>query len=105
MLPLQSLALRRGAAQQQRLVCRAALVTAPPTPPAAPAAPAAELASSSAAERAAFAESVGYRSVGADLPSNVTLTDVISSLPKEVRLGHFFMYSRCSMWPCAVPPT
>jgi omega-6 fatty acid desaturase (delta-12 desaturase) len=38
------------------------------------------------AERAALAEELGYRSIGADLPSNVTLTDVISSLPKSVSL-------------------
>ena len=37
-------------------------------------------------DRAALAEELGYRSIGADLPSNVTLTDVISSLPKSVRL-------------------
>jgi hypothetical protein len=37
-------------------------------------------------ERAALAEELGYRSIGADLPSNVSLTDVISSLPKSVSL-------------------
>ena len=35
-------------------------------------------------DRATLAEELGYRSIGADLPSNVTLTDVISSLPKSV---------------------
>ena len=35
-------------------------------------------------DRAALAEELGYRSIGADLPSNVTLMGVISSLPKSV---------------------
>jgi hypothetical protein len=39
----------------------------------------------SAEDRTALAEELGYRSIGADLPDNVTLTQVISSLPKEVR--------------------
>ena len=38
-------------------------------------------------DRAALAEELGYRSIGADLPSNVSLTDVISSLPKSVSLS------------------
>lgn len=62
------------------LTCTAAAVSAP-----APSVPA-DVGSLPDAERAALAEELGYRSVGADLPSNVTLTDVISSLPKSVSL-------------------
>jgi omega-6 fatty acid desaturase (delta-12 desaturase) len=36
------------------------------------------------AERAAYAEELGYRQIGKDLPSDVTLQRVISTLPKEV---------------------
>jgi omega-6 fatty acid desaturase (delta-12 desaturase) len=38
----------------------------------------------SAEGRAALAEQLGYRTIGADLPEDVTLTQIISSLPKEV---------------------
>lgn len=37
------------------------------------------------AERAALAEQMGYRQIGKDLPSDVTLQKVISTLPKEAR--------------------
>ncbi len=59
--------------------CSAAAVSAP-----APSVPA-DVGSLPQADRSALAEELGYRSIGADLPSNVTLTDVISSLPKSVR--------------------
>ena len=36
------------------------------------------------AERAELAEKLGYRSIGAELPDEVTLQDVIKSLPSEV---------------------
>ncbi len=39
----------------------------------------------SAEDRTALAQELGYRTIGADLPNDVTLTQVISSLPKEVR--------------------
>lgn len=35
-------------------------------------------------DRAALAEQLGYRKIGKELPDDVTLTDVIKSLPKEV---------------------
>jgi omega-6 fatty acid desaturase (delta-12 desaturase) len=35
-------------------------------------------------ERQAYAESIGYRKIGKELPSDVTLQQVISSLPKSV---------------------
>lgn len=34
--------------------------------------------------RAALAEQLGYRSIGAELPEDVSLGDVIQSLPKSV---------------------
>lgn len=37
------------------------------------------------AERAELAEKLGYRKIGAELPDDVSLTDIISSMPKEVR--------------------
>ena len=39
-----------------------------------------------AARRAQIAEETGYRTVGAELPDDVTLGDVVSSLPKDVRM-------------------
>ena len=36
-------------------------------------------------ERTAYAHSMGYRQIGKDLPDNVTLQQVISTLPKTVR--------------------
>ena len=52
-------------------------------------APAADRAESGVAQldaqqRAALAEQLGYRSVGAELPEDVSLGDVIQSLPKSV---------------------
>jgi len=66
----------------KRLVCKAA--TAVPTV----AAPA-DAGSLSAEDRAALAQELGYRTIGADLPEDVTLTQVISSLPREVSAPHF----------------
>ena len=37
------------------------------------------------AERQKYAESIGFTKVGAHLPDHVTLTDVIKSMPAEVR--------------------
>ena len=37
-----------------------------------------------AQQRAALAEQLGYRCIGAELPENVSLGDVIQSLPKRV---------------------
>ncbi|CAL8462214.1 g1745 [Coccomyxa elongata] len=61
----------------KRLICKAA--AAPP----AVAAPS-DAGRLSAEDRAALAKELGYRSIGADLPDDVTLTQVISSLPREV---------------------
>lgn len=36
------------------------------------------------AERAAYAEKLGYRTIGKELPDDVRLVDVINSMPKEV---------------------
>ena len=36
-------------------------------------------------ERAEYAHSIGYRQIGKDLPRGVTLQQVISTLPKQVR--------------------
>ena len=66
----------------RRHVCEAVAAVVPP-----PSVPALQPVSESAEDRAAFAHSVGYRSVGADLPDNVRLTDIISSLPKKVTSG------------------
>lgn len=35
-------------------------------------------------DRAALAEELGYRKIGADLPDNVSLSSIIQSLPSEV---------------------
>jgi len=35
-------------------------------------------------QRAELAEKLGYRSIGKELPSDVTLSDVIKSLPEDV---------------------
>lgn len=37
-----------------------------------------------AQQRAALAEQLGYRSIGAELPEDVSLGDVIQSMPKSV---------------------
>lgn len=77
LFPLQSSpCLRRQS--RQALSCSAAAVAAP-----APSVPA-DVGSLPQADRSALAEELGYRSIGADLPSNVSLTDVISSMPKSV---------------------
>ena len=65
------------------------LVTKSPTPPSALAlAPALDLAPKvstlSDADRADLAEALGYRTIGADLPSTVSLTEVIKSMPSSV---------------------
>ena len=39
-------------------------------------------------ERAALAETLGYRKIGKELPDDVTLQDIIKSLPSEVSKGH-----------------
>jgi hypothetical protein len=39
-------------------------------------------------QRAEYAHSIGYRQIGKDLPRGVTLQQVISTLPKEVRQVH-----------------
>ena len=39
-------------------------------------------------ERHVLAESLGYRTVGAQLPGNVTLSKVVSTLPKDVSPWH-----------------
>ena len=75
---LQSSPCLRRQGRQALSCCSAAAVSAP-----APSVPA-DVGSLPQADRAALAEELGYRSIGADLPSNVTLTDVISSLPKSV---------------------
>ena len=36
-------------------------------------------------EREAYAHSLGYRHIGKDLPEEITLQQVISSMPKSVR--------------------
>lgn len=75
----------------KRLICKAA--AAPP----AVAAPS-DAGRLSAEDRAALAKELGYRSIGADLPDDVTLTQVISSLPREVRLaGHRSKSSKPSL--------
>ena len=38
-----------------------------------------------AAERAQLAEQLGYRQIGAELPDGVSLSDIVQTLPKEVR--------------------
>ncbi len=40
-------------------------------------------------QRAQLAEQLGYRSIGKDLPSDVTLSDVIKSLPADVSCNFF----------------
>jgi len=37
------------------------------------------------AERARLAEQWGYKTIGCDLPNDVTLTDIVKSMPSEVR--------------------
>jgi hypothetical protein len=37
------------------------------------------------AERKELAESLGYKSIGKELPDDVTLTQIIKSMPAEVR--------------------
>ena len=37
-----------------------------------------------AQQRAALAEQLGYRTIGAELPEDVSLGDVIQSMPKSV---------------------
>ena len=68
---------RSQAGQQQ--ICHAAVpLRAPP-------------ADDQPAERARIAEQTGYRTIGAELPDDVSLGDIVASLPKDVRLQ-----------PCAV---
>ena len=38
-------------------------------------------------ERAALAAQYGYKTIGRELPDNVTLTDIVKSMPQEVRVG------------------
>ena len=38
-------------------------------------------------ERAALAHELGYKSIGRELPDNVTLTDIIKTMPPEVRIS------------------
>ena len=76
------LPVRQRVLTAKRLICKAA-AAAP-----AVAAPS-DAGRLSTDDRAALAQELGYRSIGADLPDDVTLTQVISSLPREVRLpGH-----------------
>jgi omega-6 fatty acid desaturase (delta-12 desaturase) len=39
-------------------------------------------------QRVNLAKELGYRTIGKELPDSVTLTQVIKSLPEEVRLTH-----------------
>lgn len=39
------------------------------------------------ADRAAYAKEIGYETVGKDLPDGVTLTDIVKTMPPEVRKG------------------
>lgn len=48
------------------------------------AAPAAPPSADSAEEREQLAESYGFKQIGQDLPDNVTLKDIMDTLPKEV---------------------
>lgn len=41
----------------------------------------------SEAERTTLAEQWGYKSIGAELPNDVTLTDIVKTLPAEARAG------------------
>lgn len=41
----------------------------------------------SEAERTTLAEQWGYKSIGAELPNDVTLTDIVKTLPAEARGG------------------
>jgi acyl-lipid omega-6 desaturase (Delta-12 desaturase) len=68
----------------------------------APAAPAQQFPSPVAGlsdeQRAELAQELGYRQIGKDLPSDVTLQRVISTLPKDV--SFFFVNSEVFPSPC-----
>lgn len=38
-------------------------------------------------DRSALAQELGYKTIGKELPDHVTLTDIIKTMPKEVRFG------------------
>jgi omega-6 fatty acid desaturase (delta-12 desaturase) len=48
-------------------------------------APAVPISQLSLEERQKLAEQWGYKSIGAELPDGVTLTDIVKSMPQEVR--------------------
>jgi len=61
-------------------------------------------------ERAEYAHSIGYRQIGKDLPRGTTLQQVISTMPKEVRVyactlrGCFSEYQNsCTAWDRILP--
>ena len=47
-------------------------------------------------ERAEYAHSIGYRQIGKDLPRGTTLQQVISTMPKEVRVSACTLRRCCS---------
>ena len=49
-------------------------------------------------ERANLARELGYKSIGRELPDNVSLTDIIKSMPAEVRTRAQYRTSRCPLW-------
>jgi len=67
---------RRCVAPVKRRIGCIKAVAAPVAPPSA----------DSAEDREQLAESYGFRQIGEDLPENVTLKDIMDTLPKEVCL-------------------
>ena len=80
---------------------------APPPSPSARQEPKSPVSGLSDAERAALAEQLGYRSIGKDLPDDVTLSKVVSSMPKDVsnpvkrcptlRIYQYFPFPLCQI--------
>jgi hypothetical protein len=50
------------------------------------------------AERQALATELGYRKIGKELPDNISLNDVVQSMPKEVGRSR----KRPLMWPLTI---
>lgn len=71
------------------LGCPARLLSRPQIPRAPSAAaidaPAVPISQLPLEERQKLAEQWGYKSIGAELPDGVTLTDIVKSMPQEVR--------------------
>jgi hypothetical protein len=49
-----------------------------------------------AEQRAALATELGYKSIGAELPNDVSLTDIVKTMPPEVvKIGRIPVCCRC----------